>query len=69
MTLDALDREYETEPHTVNSDGDYVYTAGKWRGMVFHPYTARELRGSLPDDADCDIADENRELTVWIRKH
>lgn len=69
LTLDPLDREYETEPHTVNSDGDYVYTAGKWRGMVFHPYTARELRGSLPDDADCDIADENRELTVWIRKH
>lgn len=69
LTLDPLDREYETEPHTVNSDGDYVYTAGKWKGMVFHPYTARELRGLLSDDADCDIADENGELTVWIRKH
>ncbi len=39
LTLDRSDAEYETEPHTVNSDGDYIFTGGKWDGMVFHPYS------------------------------
>jgi 2-polyprenyl-3-methyl-5-hydroxy-6-metoxy-1,4-benzoquinol methylase len=43
LTLDASDEEYESERHTVNSDGDYVYTDGKWQGMVFHPYTPGEI--------------------------
>ena len=43
LTLDGLDSEYETEPHVVNSDGDFLFTEGKWKGMVFHPYTEQQI--------------------------
>lgn len=43
ITLDQSDAEYETEPHIVNSDGDYIFTGGKWNGMVFHPYSENEV--------------------------
>lgn len=43
MTLDGTDEEYESEPHTVNSDGDYLFSGGKWNGMVFHPYSPEEI--------------------------
>lgn len=43
LTLDRSDAEYETEPHTVNSDGDYIFTGGKWDRMVFHPYSENEI--------------------------
>ena len=43
MTLDGTDEEYESEPHTVNSEGDYCFSHGKWNGMVFHPYSADEI--------------------------
>lgn len=43
ITLDKTDDEYETEPHTVTADGDYLYTAGKWKGMTFHPYSESEM--------------------------
>lgn len=46
LTLDGRDAEYDSEPHTVNADGDFLYTGGKWNGMVFHPYTPEEI-GSL----------------------
>lgn len=42
-TLDETDGDYEAEPHVVTADGDYRYTAGKWAGMVFHPYAPAEL--------------------------
>ncbi len=48
ITLDHLDSEYETEPHRVNDDGDYVFSAGKWRGMVFHPYHDQEISKIIP---------------------
>lgn len=43
ITLDQSDAGYETEAHSVNSDGDYIFTDGKWAGMVFHPYSANEV--------------------------
>jgi len=43
LTLDGTDREYEAEPHERNVDGDYLYTGGKWEGMVFHPWSPDEL--------------------------
>ena len=43
ITLDQLDAEYEAEPHIINSDGDYLFTDGKWDGMVFHPYAESEI--------------------------
>jgi len=42
-SVDGPDEEYESEPHTVNEDGDYLYTDGKWKGRVHHPYTPEEL--------------------------
>ena len=43
LTLDTTGNEYESEPHQVNEDGDYLFTAGKWNGMVFHPYSINEI--------------------------
>ena len=43
ITLDQLDAEYEIKPHRINSDGDYLFTGGKWDGMLFHPYSESEI--------------------------
>lgn len=43
LTLDRSDEEYETEPHTINGDGDYLFSDGKWKGMVFHPYSEEQI--------------------------
>ncbi len=48
LTLDATDEDYESRPHFVDRDGDYVYTAGKWEGMVFHPFTSAEISALAP---------------------
>jgi len=45
LSLDKTDDEYETEPHMVSPDGDYLFTEGKWDGMVFHPYSPEEIEG------------------------
>ena len=67
LTLDATDAEYEAEPHAVNADGDYLFTGGKWQGMVFHPYTAATL-GVLSPENDHRILDASGGLTVAIEK-
>ncbi len=69
FTADPLDEEYRTEPHRVNVDGDYVYTAGKWKGMVFHPYTAETVRAIVPEGTLCEITDTSGKLTVLLRKN
>ncbi len=48
LTLDSLDPEYETEKHTVSADGDYLYTEGKWKGMVFHSYSESQISKLTP---------------------
>lgn len=48
LTLDSLDSEYETQKHTVNADGDYLFTEGKWKGMVFHPYSESQIAKLTP---------------------
>ena len=48
LTLDAADGEYESAPHAVSPEGDYVFTDGKWRGMVFHPYTPEDAAALFP---------------------
>lgn len=67
ITLDHLDEEYETEPHTVNADGDHLFTAGKWAGMVFHPWRAQEIPELIPQGAVCQLHDEE-EITIQIKK-
>ena len=69
FTVDALDEEYQTEPHSVNADGDHLYTGGKWKGMVFHPYTAETVRDIVPAGIECEIMDDCEELTVLLRKN
>ncbi len=68
ITLDHLDSEYETEAHTVNGDGDYVFTDGKWRGMVFHPYTEQEIEQMMPAGAACEIVNSEEEILVKLMK-
>jgi len=68
LTMDKTDDEYESEPHEVSRDGDYLYTAGKWKGMVFHPWSQsgidRLMRGY---DSEILEASGNR-YTLALKK-
>ncbi len=68
ITLDHLDSEYETEPHGVNDDGDYVFSDGKWKGMVFHPYSRQEIHNLIPKEAIFAIAEDENGFIVKIVK-
>lgn len=67
FTVDAADGEYDREPHTVSADGDRLYTAGKWAGMVFHPYTRAELAGLIPPGPEWELRECADGLTVLLR--
>ena len=69
FTLDPLDEEYEAEPHRVNGDGDYVYTDGKWEGMIFHPYNRETVYDIIPADVKSEIIDGDGEMIVLLRKN
>lgn len=66
VTLDAPDDEYCRETHTVNADGDFVYTAGKWRGMVFHPYSRAEITQIIPPSLHWEIYEANDGLLLVV---
>lgn len=68
FTLDPLDEEYRTEPHVLSAGGDYLYTGGKWDGMVFHPYTRQEALRLVPGGMSCEITERDGALTVLLRK-
>lgn len=68
FTADSLDEEYEAEAHIVNSDGDYIFTSGKWEGMVFHPYSTAELQKMLPKASSHRIEQEGDEILVTVKK-
>ena len=57
-TLDAPDEEYCREPHTVNANGDFVYTGEKWTGMVFHPYSREEIMQIIPPSVRREIMED-----------
>lgn len=67
FTVDAADGEYDREPHIVSADGDRLYTAGKWAGMVFHPYTRAALAGLIPPGPEWEIRESGDGLTVLLR--
>lgn len=69
FTLDDLDEEYCSEPHLVNSDGDYMYTGGKWEGMVFHPYSAKSAYVLIPDGIPVEVLESSEHLTILLRKN
>ena len=68
FTLDSLDEEYKTEQHNVNMDGDYVYTDGKWEGMIFHPYNRETVYEIIPTGVKSEVMERQGELTVILRK-
>lgn len=68
LRLDGTDEEYETESHETSEDGDYFYTAGKWKGMVFHPYSPGEL-DKLTRGLDAKRLDKENGFLVLIEKH
>ena len=67
LTLDASDDEYEAEPHKVTEDGDYVFTSGKWGGMVFHPYSPEEVR-KLTAALNSQLLEKENGFIVLIEK-
>lgn len=69
FTLDSLDEEYKTELHSVNTAGDYVYTDGKWKGMVFHPYNRETIYEIIPTGVKSEIIDSHADLTILLRKN
>lgn len=76
LSLDRLDSEYEAEPHIVDSDGSYLFTDGKWKGMVFHPYSKDQIStlvqvGSIKcmestDDGFRVIIEKNMHVTAGM---
>lgn len=68
LTLDDTDGEYESEAHTVNADGDYLFTGGKWDGMVFHPYREPEIAQMIPPGAVCRVKHGEDETIVLLEK-
>lgn len=68
FTLDSLDKEYLLEPHIVNPDGDYIYTGGKWNGMVFHPYDQQNVLDIVPSPNSIEVAHKNGELIILLKK-
>lgn len=68
FTLDSLNEEYETEMHIVNADGDYVFTEGKWSGMVFHPYRLKDVQSIIPNGVIYEIEENNGDLFVFLKK-
>lgn len=68
VTLDSLDSEYESEPHEINGDGDYLFTGGKWSGMIFHPYSKQEILEIIPVDAFFHIDCNAEEFIVKLKK-
>lgn len=68
FTLDSLDEEYESEPHIVNTDGDYVFTDGKWKGMFFHPYDRDEVRELIPAGVMCEVSEKDGNMTALLER-
>lgn len=66
--VDFLDEEYEEQPHFVNQEGDYIFTAGKWNGVIFHPYTEKELWEILPNEVDGEIKKMREGFYIEFRK-
>lgn len=68
FTVDSTDEEYETQPHIVTSDGDYMFTDGKWNGMVFHPYSREELSEIIPNVMQYEIHEHDGNLAVLLKR-
>lgn len=68
FTLDALDEEYQNEAHVVTEAGDYVFTAGKWEGMIFHPYSKEEAAEIAAGRGEVRVLELSDGLLVCLKK-
>ena len=69
LTLDGTDDEYEAEPHEKNDSGDYIFTDGKWKGMIFHPFSVEDV-GKLAHGYDAKrLSSSGRSNLVVFKKH
>lgn len=68
LTLDAADDEYESEPHEINENGDYLFIQGKWSGMVFHPYSPREIKKLTAGLNQKQLLSNNESFIVVLNK-
>ena len=69
VTVDSLDEEYVKEPHIVDDEGNYCFTEGKWKGMVFHPYDENELHEIVGDSAEHYISALGDGFMLVCRKY
>lgn len=69
VTVDSLDDEYVSEPHIVDADGNYCFNAGKWNGMVFHPYDKKELNDLVDDNTEHYLVDLDDGLMLVCRRN
>ncbi len=68
LTLDKTDDEYENAPHETSAEGDYVYTSGKWKGMVFCPYSEETARALAHGCRAKLLASTESDFTIAIEK-
>ena len=68
MTLDGLDEEYQKEPHFVTPEGDYCFTDGKWKGMVFRAYGEKEAEEIVKTVGSFQIEEFEDGLLVRLEK-
>ncbi|MCR4578291.1 MAG: class I SAM-dependent methyltransferase [Clostridiales bacterium] len=66
LTLDTTDSGYESEPHTANDEGDYLFHDGKWNGMVFHPYTVHDIEKLANGIAYTILSSDDHGFTVAL---
>lgn len=68
LSFDLPDVEYTDTPHTLLPDGSFLYTAGKWDGMIYHAFTEPVLRALLPANAEMRTRRVDSALWVQITK-
>ncbi|MBR3136613.1 MAG: class I SAM-dependent methyltransferase [Clostridia bacterium] len=67
ISLDDADEEYNGEPHECNENGDYTFISGKWKGMVFHPYSPSEIE-KLTAGREYDLLSHNENGSIIVLK-
>ena len=53
--------------HMGKKDGDFLFTEGKWEGMIFHPYNQEDIMELIPDGAISNI-EFGEEIRIELAK-
>lgn len=65
LSFDLPDEEYTATPHMLLPDGSFLYTGGKWDGMIYHAVTEQALRPLLP--ANAEMRTRRVESALWAQ--